>query len=266
MFETEGKRNIFGLVAPVSLAVSLSFGAGAVYAGSYVTSSSGDIVYNNFKECWDAATGTVKNAPYCSGDAAVMPELAPVLMTQRPVGDSDGDGVNDDVDQCPDSTYRAVVNHLGCFVDHDSDGIADSRDRCPDTLWGATVDAEGCAPLVSAGPESLHEVLSGFAFDKSNTVLLKPFDEAKLQTLAEAIKGLQGGEKQVYVAGYTDSVGPETYNKNLSERRAQTVADYLAKHGVRNITVKGMGEANPVGDNDTPEGRALNRRVEVTAR
>ncbi len=262
MFETEGKRNIFGLVVPISLAVSLSLGTVATYAGSYVTSSSGDIVYNNFKECWDSATGTVKNVPYC-GDA-VAPRST--LTTRRPVGDSDGDGVNDDVDQCPDSVYRAVVNHLGCFVDRDGDGIADSRDRCPDTAQGATVDVEGCAHLASAAPESLHEVLNGFAFNKSNTVLLKPFDKAKLQRLAEAIKGLKGGEKQVHVTGYTDSIGPEKYNMKLSERRAQTVADYLASHGVRNITVKGMGETNAVGDNDTPEGRALNRRVEVAAR
>ena len=51
----------------------------------------------------------------------------------------------------------------------------------------------------------------------------------------------------------------------LSERRAQSIADYLANLGVRNITVKGMGETSFVGDNDTSEGRAMNRRIELIA-
>ncbi|MEL6711307.1 MAG: OmpA family protein, partial [Pseudomonadota bacterium] len=99
----------------------------------------------------------------------------------------------------------------------------------------------------------------------ANTVLLRPFDKEKLQNIAKTITSLSGGDKQVQVIGYTDSIGPEAYNLKLSERRAQTVADYLASQGVRNITVKGMGEADFVGDNDTSEGRALNRRVEVIA-
>ena len=264
MFETAGKRNVVGLMAPVSLAVSLSLGTVAAYAGSYVTSSSGDIVYNNFKECWNAKTGTIRNVPYCGDTVVAEPRPAPLPPSRPVVGDADGDGVNDDRDQCPSSLYGAVVNSVGCFVDSDDDGVADSRDRCPDTASRAVVDVQGCA--LTSAPESLHEVLSGFAFDKSNTVLLKKFDKAKLEDIAGQIKNLGGSEKQVYVTGYTDSIGPESYNQKLSERRAQTVADYLADKGVRNITVKGMGEANAVGDNDTPEGRALNRRVEITAR
>ena len=259
MFETAGKQNLFGLVAPVSLAAGLSFVTiAAAYAGSYVTSSSGDIVYNNFEECWNAASGTVKNVPYC-GDS-VAPEPSPV--SGQAAVDSDGDGVNDDVDQCPSSLYGAIVNSVGCFVDSDGDGIADSRDRCSDTLPGATVDVEGCT--LTSTSEPLHEVLSGFGFNQTNTVLLKPFDKAKLQRLAEEINLRDG--VQVIVRGYTDSIGPEDYNLKLSERRAQVVADYLASHGVRNITVKGLGEADFLGDNDTTEGRALNRRVEIIAR
>ncbi len=70
----------------------------------------------------------------------------------------------------------------------------------------------------------------------------------------------------VEVAGHTDSTGTAEYNQGLSQRRAQTVATYLAGKGVldqRIITV-GAGEARPVATNDTPEGRQLNRRVELT--
>jgi OOP family OmpA-OmpF porin len=65
------------------------------------------------------------------------------------------------------------------------------------------------------------------------------------------------------VDGYTDSTGSAAYNKKLSERRAQAVADYLQAHGISGgrMTVKGFGEDNPVADNKTAEGRAHNRRV-----
>jgi outer membrane protein OmpA-like peptidoglycan-associated protein len=70
----------------------------------------------------------------------------------------------------------------------------------------------------------------------------------------------------VEVAGHTDSSGSDQYNQALSERRAQSVASYLGSHGVaskRLITV-GAGETRPVASNDTEEGRAANRRVELT--
>ncbi len=70
----------------------------------------------------------------------------------------------------------------------------------------------------------------------------------------------------VEVAGHTDSTGTDSYNQALSERRANSVATYLTSQGVmqaRLITV-GMGESMPVADNGTTEGRALNRRVEIT--
>ena len=70
----------------------------------------------------------------------------------------------------------------------------------------------------------------------------------------------------IEVAGHTDSTGTDQYNQALSQRRAQTVATYLAGKGVldqRMITV-GAGETRPVATNDTPEGRQLNRRVELT--
>ncbi|MBS0614076.1 MAG: OmpA family protein, partial [Proteobacteria bacterium] len=70
----------------------------------------------------------------------------------------------------------------------------------------------------------------------------------------------------IEVAGHTDSTGSAQYNQQLSERRANTVAQYLEAHGLRSdrvITV-GAGETRPVASNDTPEGRQANRRVELT--
>ena len=64
--------------------------------------------------------------------------------------------------------------------------------------------------------------------------------------------------------GHTDSKGSKAYNQKLSERRAQAVADFLRTFGVKNsMSVKGMGETQPVADNATDAGRAQNRRVEI---
>jgi outer membrane protein OmpA-like peptidoglycan-associated protein len=70
----------------------------------------------------------------------------------------------------------------------------------------------------------------------------------------------------IEVAGHTDSTGSDQYNQQLSQRRASSVANYLASHGVVNqrlITV-GAGESHPVASNDSDAGRAQNRRVEMT--
>lgn len=70
----------------------------------------------------------------------------------------------------------------------------------------------------------------------------------------------------IEVAGHTDSSGSDQYNQALSQRRAQSVAGYLGSHGVNNqrLMTVGAGEAHPVASNDTEQGRASNRRVELT--
>ena len=70
----------------------------------------------------------------------------------------------------------------------------------------------------------------------------------------------------VDITGYTDSTGPDDLNQRLSEARARSVAQYLESRKVlpQRIVTRGMGPQNPIASNDTPEGRALNRRVEIT--
>jgi outer membrane protein OmpA-like peptidoglycan-associated protein len=67
------------------------------------------------------------------------------------------------------------------------------------------------------------------------------------------------------VLGHTDSTGSDAYNQALSERRAQSVSDYLAARGVARarIGIRGYGESQPIASNDTDTGRAENRRVEI---
>jgi len=100
-----------------------------------------------------------------------------------------------------------------------------------------------------------------FAFNSSDlNSQFYPVLDKVAATLAEYDKTV------IEVAGHTDSVGSDAYNQQLSERRASSVAAYLGSHGVqqaRMVTI-GAGEVHPVASNDTEDGRAQNRRVEIT--
>jgi outer membrane protein OmpA-like peptidoglycan-associated protein len=90
-----------------------------------------------------------------------------------------------------------------------------------------------------------------------------PGAQQKLDQVAEALKN-QADHKMI-VEGHTDSQGTESSNIELSQRRAQSVRDYLVSRGVPSdiITSTGLGQSRPVSDNSTPTGRANNRRVEI---
>ena len=99
-----------------------------------------------------------------------------------------------------------------------------------------------------------------FAFDKAD---LSPQAAPRLDKLARFL--MQFPERKVLIEGYTDSVGAEGYNLSLSERRAQAVRDALAQRGVDSarVAARGYGKVHPVADNNSADGRAMNRRVEI---
>ena len=113
-------------------------------------------------------------------------------------------------------------------------------------------------------PETISIETDGFfAFDRYN---IKPALASRLDGVADRISGR--AYDSVEIVGHTDSIGTEAYNQELSERRAGATADYLAGAGVdrSKISSRGEGETNPIHSNDTREGRAKNRRIEVTIR
>jgi len=159
-------------------------------------------------------------------------------------------------DAAPAVAAAAVVEAPpAACADADGDGVCDADDQCPTTPAGKSVDELGCdcnfamqlnfefasAELTAGDVEQL---------DKIATVLTNP----KVASI--------GGS----IVGHTDSVGSEAYNMGLSQRRAESVAGHLRAQGVETgaWTVTGMGESQPIASNDTAEGRAQNRRVEVT--
>jgi OOP family OmpA-OmpF porin len=147
------------------------------------------------------------------------------------------------------------VNAEGCPLDTDGDGVVDSKDACP-TVYAQTAD--GCPPP----PEPKKLVLEGVNFDNDKSTL-RPDAIGILERAAIALK--EWGEVKVEIAGHTDAVASDEYNQDLSERRANAVRDFLISKGIAadRLTAKGYGESRPIADNNTEEGRAMNRRVEM---
>lgn len=190
--------------------------------------------------------------------------------------DTDGDGVVDSKDKCPNTPAGRKVNADGCELDRDGDGIVDGDDKCPD-VYAKTPN--GC-PLPVAAPAEVKPaadyatttttpaaiprrlVLEGvnFDFDKST---LRPEDIAIIDQNAADLK--EWGDIDVEVSGHTDSRGSDKYNMGLSLRRAEAVRDYLITKGISadRLTAKGYGESQPLESNDTDDGRFKNRRVEL---
>lgn len=190
-----------------------------------------------------------------SNDADQCPETPAGVKADSfgcPV-DSDKDGIPDHRDQCPDTPIGVNVNSSGCPADGDNDKISDYQDQCPDTSPGAAVNKMGCSkPLI------LHGVR--FEFDSAE---LTPDAYEALDKVAESLR--YHPDMEIIVAGYTDSIGAEAYNQLLSQRRAESVMNYLVSHGADPAMLKavGYGEAHPIVPNDTEAGRTKNRRVEL---
>jgi OmpA-OmpF porin, OOP family len=202
----------------------------------------------------------------------VEPEAPPVVESIPEVkkpADSDGDGVTDDLDKCPDTPKGVKVDKDGCPEvkppvdgDGDGDGVPDSRDKCPHTPKGVKVDANGCpepekAVVTSRGTYDFGTI--HFDFGKAT---IRPGSYSLLNNVVEYMKKYP--DVKLEVQGHTDSVGKAAYNRKLSGKRAASVKAYIVKKGVASsrLTSKGYGMSSPIASNKTKAGRATNRRTE----
>lgn len=191
------------------------------------------------------------------------------MITQRFGANVDWRAVYGFDDKTTDSVLTAGLNYYFGNVtppappaplDSDGDGVTDDIDQCPGTPAGTRVDSVGC-PLPVAQVASI-KLKVNFGFD-STVVQEQYFSD--LAELAEFLKRFE--DLQVDVEGHTDSTGPDDYNQTLSQNRAQAVVDMLVnEYGIaaQRLEAKGYGETQPVASNDTEEGRAENRRVMAT--
>lgn len=168
--------------------------------------------------------------------------------------DTDGDGVADLDDKCP--KVKGTLN--GC-PDTDGDGVADADDKCPN-LKG-TVANNGC--LLSEEEKSIIKESSSHIYFETGSAKIKSISYPDLDKLTAILK--KHPEVKARVEGHTDNTGNAEKNVKLSKARAAAVKKYLIEHGeaADHISSEGYGSAKPIASNDTKEGRAKNRRVEI---
>jgi outer membrane protein OmpA-like peptidoglycan-associated protein len=196
--------------------------------------------------------------------------------------DSDKDGVFDLSDKCPNTPRNTKVDEFGCSVDSDMDGVLDYNDKCPQTPKDVKVDKKGC-PLDSDNdgvadfedecadtPAGVKVDLKGCPLNKTlalhfQTASDKILDESRpiIEEFAAFMKNNPAYSAQI--TGHTDSSGKAETNMELSLKRAEATKAALVANGVdaKRISTFGRGELEPLQSNRTPEGRAINRRIEV---
>jgi OOP family OmpA-OmpF porin len=200
----------------------------------------------------------------CTGQGGSTSSNASLTVIQPApiVLDSDGDGVPDDLDKCPNTPAGVKVDKDGCPIDSDKDGVADYLDKCPDTPSGVKVDANGCPFPTDKACESFKLVDITFDFNKTD---IKPEFIDELQKVGDFLK--KNSTSTAVMDGHTDYVGTAAYNMKLSERRADSVRSYIVNTfgiAVERISTKGYGLTKPIASNKTAEGRAKNRRTETS--
>lgn len=239
-----GSDSVFDIRFGLGLQHSFDFGPAPV-AVLAPTDSDGDGVLDANDLCPNTPPGTVVDATGCPAAPA----------------DSDGDGVVDTLDQCPNTPPGTVVNATGCPLptasvnpDEDGDGVPNELDKCPHTPPKFKVDSTGCLVEQTV---ALQNVNFEFGSDKLTEGAKTILDGIAASLLAQTTVKVQ-------VTGHTDSLGPQSYNLALSQRRAKSVLSYLVEKGVEatRLSADGEGEFSPIASNDTEAGRAQNRRVE----
>lgn len=205
----------------------------------------GDGVLDGIDQCPDTPRGATVDARGCSSD-------------------SDDDGVLDGIDQCPDTSPGAEVDERGCALDEDGDGVPDGIDECPNTAPGSEVDEQGCPDEVQRQLEEEGRLVLEAVHFEFDSAELRESAVPILTELGEVLVARPG--VRVEIQGHTDSVGAEAYNQDLSQRRAESVLDFLLENFSElqrdQFVAEGYGESQPVASNDTEEGRQQNRRVE----
>ena len=186
------------------------------------------------------------------------PEGALVDSKGVQILDRDGDGVQDKFDACPDKA--GDFGGSGC-PDSDGDGIADHLDQCPE-LYGSW-KYQGCPVISREVKEVLDRALSDVNFETGKATLLTQSFKS-LDAVAKMMD--ENPNYKLKITGHTDNVGTPESNMQLSKERAGAVSIYLEEKGLdpERCIIIGFGDTRPVAGNDSEEGRAKNRRVEMT--
>mgnify|MGYP000094000954 CR=1 FL=1 len=173
--------------------------------------------------------------------------------------DADGDGVRDGDDQCVNEAGPAENN--GCpWPDRDGDSVLDKDDQCPDVA--GTVANNGCPEVTEEVQKQLNDYARTILFD-TGKASIKAESTTVMVDIIQILNEYPNAK--FTVEGHTDSVGSAKLNQSLSEKRANSVRDFLIDKGIGagRLTAIGYGEDKPIATNNTRAGRAQNRRVEI---
>ena len=193
------------------------------------------------------------------------PPPAPAPVVDK---DTDGDGIPDSIDKCPNEPEDkdGFQDEDGCpDPDNDGDGILDVNDKCPNEpeTFNGYQDSDGCPDEVPAALKKFTGVIQGINFATDSAKITK----GSHKVLDKAVQVLVDyPDVRMEVGGHTDNVGKEEYNKELSQKRAESVKEYLVGKGISSdrLTAVGYGMEKPLTSNKTKADKAKNRRTEFT--
>ena len=226
--------------------------------------SDGDGIPDNKDRCpEEAGTEALQGCPDGDGDGVadiddICPDIAG-MAEMNGCPDTDGDGVSDNEDKCPQ--IAGDVANGGCpWADTDGDGVLDNIDACKDEK--GTIVNNGCPELSKEILASLNKFGLRINFPANSDKILGKKTQNILYQIKELLE--ENPEGILIVEGYASSDGDDAYNIELSIKRAQAVKSYLVEIGVSKdrLEVRGLGESEPISDNESKEGRAENRRVQ----
>ncbi|MFA7059960.1 MAG: OmpA family protein [Pedobacter sp.] len=184
--------------------------------------------------------------------------------------DSDKDGVSDYLDKCPGTPAGVAVEGDGCPLDSDKDGVLDYLDKCPGTPLGTKVDTDGCPEVVVSAQKAAaaerfcrKPAMLAIEFD-TNKIYIKPQYHDELKIVGDFLRDFPNAKGEI--SGHTDNIGSKALNQKLSLARAKNVKKYIGNTfaiEAARIDAKGYGFSKPVDSNKTKAGRAKNRRIEA---
>ena len=198
------------------------------------------------------ADGVPNSLDQCAGTPAGQP-----VDEEGCIADADGDGVADSLDACPDTPSGTGVDARGCSRDADGDGVPDGRDRCPETLRAAEVDEAGCSD-VQEGLRQGRLTVTGLPF-RFRDVQVNMDLAGHLEQMGRELRRNQDLSLEIRV--YTDTIGPTSYNQQMSQRLAEAARDFLLRNypelARARLEAVGMGETDPQSAESEDGGRVV---------